>query len=152
MGTVLLMLIGFVIALSWHLYKVIKALRIARYYGNILKSLPQEYPPNDTDQFYMFQCPVEKDNMDGAFQPKLPGQLAHIPNSAKLEIIHLLTVENERLLTRFFRRLNRSLMTHLKIVKHSWEVKKYGRICVRSARKVSTTLTQKQILLTITVL
>ena len=46
--------------------------RTARHIGTALKALSQQDPPEDSDEFYRIQSPVERSNMGDDFQPKLP--------------------------------------------------------------------------------
>jgi hypothetical protein len=135
-GAVVVMMSGVAVAMALHLREMVAALRLARRCGTVLRSLPQRDPPDGSDEFYAIQIPVERENVGAAFAPKTPEELAHISAKAKLEVVHLLTAENEKTLAAFFQRLNGDWLTPLQFVKHSHEVNKYGKICVRASRKV----------------
>ena len=44
--------------------------------------------------------------MGDDFEPKLPHLLSHIRNEAKLEVVHLLTADNEARLDAFFDKIH----------------------------------------------
>ena len=117
--------------------------RTARHIGTALKSLPQQDPPDDSDEFYRIQIPVERSNMGDNFQPKLPHLLSHIPNKEKLEVVHMLTAENEPRLESFFDKLQHDWMIPLTRVKQSHEVNEYGKIAVKCSHKTDESILAK---------
>jgi hypothetical protein len=68
----------------------------------VFKELPREDPPPDTPAFYNIQMPVQRENMGKNFHPLPPNKLAKVSNLSKLEVVQLLTAENQERLDRFF--------------------------------------------------
>jgi hypothetical protein len=108
-------------------YLMVHAIEEASGASKIFKNLPRVDPPPNTTAFYdiqvslcihtsnahSFSCvyaaktacalkiPVQKDNIGKDFHPVEPSILATISNQAKLEVVRLLTAENELKLDHF---------------------------------------------------
>ena len=68
LGTLLVVLLVAVFlsvltAVSLQVYGVVVSIRHALHCGQVLKTLPQQDPPPDTEAFYLVQIPVEESNM-----------------------------------------------------------------------------------------
>ena len=134
-----------VFAILQQTYTVVTAIRLARHCSSVLQKLPQQDPPNDTDEFYRIQIPCERSNMGEKFEPKLPHLLSHISEEQKLEVVRLLTTENEVRLSAFFERIQSDWMIPLERVKASSDVTNYGQICVKYNKKTDESILAKVI-------
>ena len=114
----------------------------AHHCGTILKTLRQSDPEDDSDDFYLIQNPVEESNMGDKFKPKLPHLLAKIPNAKKLEVVKMLTAENEVRLGAFFDRIQSDSTIPLQRV-NSMDVNNYGKVCVKYSRKTDESILAK---------
>ena len=106
-------------------------------------SQPQSDPAPDSDEFYLIQMPVEKDNMGRTFVPKLPHLLVHIPDADKLKVVHSLSAENEDAWEAFFDTLQTDWLTSLQRVRTTDCVNDHGKVHLKCSRKTESSIIAK---------
>jgi hypothetical protein len=148
LGTLLVLLLVAVFlsvltAVSLQFYGIVTSIRHALHCGQVLKTLPQQDPPPNTEAFYLIQIPVEESNMGPDFKPKPPHLLKHIPNREKLKVVRMLTDPNEDRLDLFFDRLRWDWSMPLQRVKASADADTYGKIAVKYSRKTDESILAK---------
>ena len=99
--------------------------------------------PNDSEEFYLIQIPVEEDNMGENFTPKLPKLMLHIAPEAKLNVVRQLTSVNEVRLDSFFGRMDSDWTCPLQRVKTSADVTGYGKVCPKYSTKTDGSILAK---------
>jgi hypothetical protein len=111
----------------------------------LLKKLPQQDPPDDSQAFYDIRIPVEKSNMGDAFEPKSQSELKHkqLSDESKLAVIRQLTEVNEGLLKKFLHNISIDPMIPLQQVESPMLVTSEGRMCVECGRKTERSILQK---------
>ena len=119
------------------------ALMKTRKFAAILRSLPQQDPPDGTKEFYDVQIPVEEDNMGDAFEPKAPEALVHLSSESKLKVVQLLTAENEQRLEHFFHKLSHHPTIPLVQVNASSLVTQVGIVCAKCSKKTEESILAK---------
>ena len=91
---------------------IVDAIINARHTAHILRELARQDPPDNSANFYAIQIPVEESNMGKAFTPKTPAQLRSVDDLAKLKVVRMLTLENEKVNWPVPATHNSNLMTH----------------------------------------
>ena len=125
--------------------ELLGALTRSRKLAAVLRGLPQQDPPDDTEAFYRVQIPVEASNMGDAFEPKNPAALAHLSNESKLAVVRALTDENEQRLEHFFHRLGTDPAIPLQQAKSSSLVTHAGIVCAKCSKKTEESILAKAV-------
>ena len=119
----------------------VEAAKNARRTAQILRKLPREDPPDDSNEFYNVQIPVEESNMGDTFRPKTPAELRGVSDQAKLKVVRMLTRENEARLEAFFTYIEEG--RDLILVSSSKEVTDYKRVNAKYSRKTDASILAK---------
>jgi hypothetical protein len=128
------------------LQTIVHAIREASRSSGILQCLPQEDPPAGSDAFYNIQIPVTKANMGDNFKPMPPHELLEVDNETKLEVVRLLTMENEERLDNFFRKMHHRplwMRSGLELVEATKGVDGYRKVHVKHSSKTVDSIVAK---------
>jgi hypothetical protein len=86
---------------------------------------------------------VQDDNLGQQFLPKLPEELALVPAPKKLEVVRMLTADNEMILEKLFKRLDSEWSLGLARVPQARDVNDNGKIQVKYSRKTTESILAK---------